>query len=129
MKNNNPGNIRLSAVKYQGEVASSDSAFKQFSTVAWGYRAVFMLLYTYQVKHGLNTIRQMIGRYAPPLENNTSAYVDFVAIRSGIGADEQIDTLFRAQMVALVCAISRMENGVNAVVADVEAGWELFREL
>ena len=128
LKNNNPGNIRLSGVKYRGEVPSADPAFKQFAAMAWGYRAVFMLLYTYQMKHGLNTVRQMISRYAPPSENHTDAYVEFVACHSGIGADEKIDTLSRTQMIPVVCAVSRMENGVPAVVVDVEAGWTLFRE-
>ena len=128
LKNNNPGNIRQSAVKYRGEVPSTDPAFKQFAAVAWGYRAVFMLLYTYQVRHGLHTIREMIVRYAPPNENRTDIYVDFVSRCAGVEADGKLDTLSRTQMIPVVSAISRMENGTEAVAADVEAGWTLFRE-
>lgn len=126
LKNNNPGNIRLSAIRYQGETASSDAAFKRFESAAWGYRAMFVLLYTYQLKHGLNTLRGMIGRYAPPCENDTARYVNFVAYRAGISADQPLDTLSRAQMLPVVCAMSRMENGVEARAEDAEAGWELF---
>lgn len=128
LKNNNPGNIRCSGVRYKGEVSVSGGSFKAFETPAWGYRAVFMLLHTYRVRHGLNNLRQMIARYAPPCENHTDAYVEFVSRRTGIAADERIDTLSRQQMVPVVCAISRMENGVEAVDADVEAGWTLFSE-
>lgn len=126
LKNNNPGNIRLSAVRYKGETASSDTVFKRFENAAWGYRAMFVLMHTYQLKHGLTTLREMIGRYAPPCENDTPRYVNFVANSAGLGADESIDTLSRAQMLPVVCAMSRMENGVEARVEDAEAGWELF---
>ena len=69
LANNNPGNIRRSKVRYKGEVQPSrDPSFKQFESLAWGYRAVFMLLHTYRVRHGLRTIREMISRWAPPSE-------------------------------------------------------------
>lgn len=127
LRNNNPGNIRQSGTKYAGEVRPSrDRAFKQFETMAYGYRAMFMLLYTYQKRHGLNTIRQMIGRYAPPVENHTDAYIDTVARRSGIGADTRITTTYGDVMIPIVSAMSYVENGVPAVAADVRAGWELF---
>ena len=42
LSNCNPGNIRQSKVRYKGEVQPSrDPAFKQFESLAWGYRAVF----------------------------------------------------------------------------------------
>lgn len=126
LRNNNPGNIRLSAVRYKGEVASSDSAFKRFESAAWGYRAMFVLLHTYRLKHGLGTLRGIISRYAPPCENDTARYVDFVARRADTDPDEPLDTLSRERMVSVVCAMSRMENGAEARAEDVEAGWELF---
>ena len=72
LRNNNPGNIRLSDTLYVGEKESNDPEFKQFTSMAYGYRAMFMLLYTYQVRYGLNTIWGMISRYAPENENNTT---------------------------------------------------------
>lgn len=47
-------------------------------------------------------------------------------MRSGIGADEIISTRNEVQMVKIVAAMSFVENGVPAVMADVEAGWNLF---
>ena len=62
LSNCNPGNIRQSKVRYKGEVQPSrDPAFKQFESLAWGYRAVFVLLHTYRVRHGLRTVRGMIS--------------------------------------------------------------------
>lgn len=126
LRNFNPGNIRLSGTRYRGETASRDRAFKCFESMAWGYRAMFVLLHTYRKRHGLGTVREMISRYAPPSENFTGAYVDFVAASAGVGADESIDTADREVMLGVVKAMSRIENGVDAVTADVEAGWELF---
>ena len=69
LANCNPGNIRQSKVRYKGEVRPSrDPAFKQFESLAWGYRAIFVLLHTYRVRHGLRSIREMISRWAPPSE-------------------------------------------------------------
>lgn len=126
LRNNNPGNIRLSQTKYKGEVESTDKAFKQFCGVKWGYRAMFVLLHTYQKRHNLNTIRQMILRYAPPTENFTAGYVKYVAEQSGLGADQTVDALCAAHMLPIVAAMSQIENGKSAVMSDIEQGWELF---
>ena len=89
LSNCNPGNIRQSKVRYKGEVQPSrDPAFKQFESLAWGYRAVFVLLHTYRVRHGLRTVRGMISRWAPPVENHTEAYIRAVAADTGIDPDE-----------------------------------------
>ena len=127
LANRNPGNIRQSAVRYKGEVRPShDPAFKQFETLAWGYRAIFVLLDTYRVRHGLRTIAEMITRWAPPVENHTQAYIRAVADRTGIAPDRPLDTRDRRTMVPVAAAISFVENGVAADMAEVEKGWELF---
>ena len=85
LSNRNPGNIRQSAVRYKGEVRPSrDPAFKQFESMPWGYRAIFVLLDTYRIRHGLDTIRGMISRWAPPSENHTEIYIRAVADAVGI---------------------------------------------
>ncbi len=94
--------------------------------MAWGYRAMFVLLDTYKRRHGCDTLRQMIDRYAPPVENNTVAYINTVASRSHVAPDSRISTDNREVMVPIVSAMSFVENGVPAVAADVEAGWKLF---
>lgn len=66
LRNRNPGNIRRSSVRYKGETEGSDTAFKTFRTMAWGYRAMFVLLHTYRVRHGIATLRGMIARWLRP---------------------------------------------------------------
>ena len=127
LRNNNPGNIRRSRVRYKGEVRPSrDPDFKEFSTMAYGYRAVFVLLDTYRSRYGLTTIRQMLNRYAPPTENFTEGYVRFVADYAGVMPDEVIDPRSERDMIPIVAAMSKIENGVAANIEDVERGWELF---
>lgn len=127
LSNRNPGNIRQSAVRYKGEVRPSrDPAFKQFESMPWGYRAIFVLLDTYRIRHGLETIRGMISRWAPPSENRTEAYIRAVADDTGLDPDKPLDTRDRKTMVPLAASISRVENGVQAETAEVERGWALF---
>ena len=126
LRNNNPGNIRLSNTRYLGEVDSTDSAFKQFKSIAYGYRAMFVLLHTYQRKHHLNTIAEMISRYAPAVENHTEKYIKAVSDWSGVPATSRITATNGDIMVPIVAAMSRVENGVFAHMPDVVEGWDLF---
>ncbi len=129
LNNRNPGNIRQSKGRYKGEVRPSrDPAFKQFETMAWGYRAIFVPLHTYRTRHGLRTIAAMIARWAPPSENKTELYIRTVSRRSGIPADRPLDTRDRRTMIPIAAAISFVENGTAADMHDVEKGWELFAD-
>ena len=126
IRNCNPGNIRQSGIFYRGEVQpSQDAHFKQFATMAWGYRAMFVLLDTYRKRYGLNTLRGMISRYAPPTENNTESYIAAITEWTGLSADEPLDTRSRRVMVPIVMAMSRIENGIPARCLEVEEGFDL----
>ena len=126
LRNNNPGNIRLSAVKYIGEVQpSKDKSFKTFQSMAYGYRAMFVVLRTYYNNYRLNTIAKMINRWAPTNENDTSAYINTVSRLSGV--DKSAVLKFdRVTMVKIVAAMSYVENGAHSDMVSVEKGWELL---
>lgn len=126
-RNFNPGNIRQSDVAYTGEVEpSKDPAFKQFRTMSLGYRAMFVLLHTYSVKYHLKTLREMIERYAPPTENNTTEYVNFVSSRTKVADISTVDTMNERQMIPIVVAMARVENGSDPDMDEVRQGWDLF---
>ena len=126
LRNCNPGNIRRSGVHYRGEVVpGSDAEFKQFESMAYGYRAIFVLLDTYRRRYGLRNIRAMISRYAPPTENHTALYIEAVCDLAGVLPDEEIDTRSRHVMVPIVAAMSRVENGCIARRTEVEEGFTL----
>lgn len=127
LRNHNPGNIRHSSDRFRGEVyPSTDTAFKQFTSDEWGYRAIFVVLGTYHRRHGLRTMGAMIRRWAPPSENATEAYIRAVTRLTGLAADAEIDPSSRDEMVRLAAAISEVENGRPADLEAVARGWELY---
>ena len=136
LRNNNPLNIRLSKDRWQGQVlpsGSGEGAFCQFESMEWGWRAAFYLLTrNYFRKHGLQTIRGIIARWAPPQDhNNTEAYIRNVCKRTGIGPDEPlgIPSEKPARWMMLGIAMAIQENGIDSLDwFAMLRGWELLRE-
>lgn len=127
LRNCNPGNIRLGSCRWIGEIRpSQDEAFCQFRDMKHGYRALLRLLQNYRCKHGLKSIADMIRRWAPASENNTNAYIIDVCRQMQMPSSYVIDIEDKDSMCALAAAISRHENGVDAVMSDVYAGWDLL---
>ena len=113
-------------MRYKGETESDDAAFKTFASTAWGYRAMFVLLHTYRVRHRIATLRGMIARWAPPSENDTGAYLRTVVRRSGVDPAAEIDTRDGPTMTRIAAAMARVENGVEPDEAEIAEGWRLF---
>lgn len=110
IRNCNPGNIRHGD-PWQGLAKDQpDKDFATFASAAYGIRALARTLITYQDKYGLRTIRQIIGRWAPPKENDTNAYVRAVAVQTGRAANDRLDMQSYADLRPLVEAIIRHEN-------------------
>lgn len=130
LRNNNPGNIRNSdATDWQGEVPASkkqDNTFEEFEDMAHGYRALIKLLQNYRRKYGCQTIADFISRWAPRTENNTSGYISRVCKEMQVPTTYVPDVEDKATMCAFAAAISQVENGVPAVMSDVESGWNLL---
>jgi len=126
IRNNNPGNIRHGD-SWQGLAPEQpDSAFCTFVSPAYGIRAMGRILRNYQRKYGLNTVRGIISRWAPPTENDTEAYVLHVAEKLGVGADDAIDV--DSLLAPLVGAIIHHENGQCPYdAATIARGVELAR--
>lgn len=128
LRNNNPGNIRRSGEKWKGlKPIQEDKDFFQFRSRGYGYRALIRTLQTYRSKYGVYTIADMIRRWAPPIENDTSAYIRRVCQRLMVPTDYIPDTGDKATMCAIAAAISLVENGREAVMEEVEDGWRLLQ--
>lgn len=112
IRNNNPGNIRRNGDPWQGLAErQSDVEFFTFKTSIYGIRALARTLITYQDKHSLRTIRQIISRWAPPVENNTNAYVRAVSADARLDADQPLDLHRFDHLLPLTKAIIHHENG------------------
>lgn len=113
IRNNNPGNIDfVPRYKWQGLAAPpTDGRFCVFKTPFDGIRAIARTLITYEKQHGCNTIREIIERWAPDLENNTAAYIAAVSAATGFGPDQELDMESYEHQVGIVKAIINHENG------------------
>jgi hypothetical protein len=112
IRNNNPGNIRLSPnVHWFGQSADqADGSFVQFDMPEYGIRAIVRIMHSYQ-RLGINTIKDVINRWAPPNENDSAAYVDAVCKGCNKSATEVV--VLNDIMPELVNAIIWHENGDN----------------
>lgn len=112
VRNNNPGNIKISATKWQGKVTpSNDPVFETFQTPEYGVRALAKIILSDSVQ-GINTIHKIIGRYAPAGDfNDTEAYEKAVCEHIQVNADDVLDVDHYDTMYALVGAIILHENG------------------
>jgi hypothetical protein len=121
IRNNNPGNIRWGD-EWQGLVSAekrTDKDFCQFTTPEHGIRAIVVILLNYGKKPGQNgigntgidTVREVISRWAPPNENNTEAYINAVAKKVGVAPNTPIMLRNYLTMKAMVESIITHENG------------------
>lgn len=124
-KNCNPGNIEKSKDVFQGEVRPSrDKRFKQFESMAYGYRAMFVTLDTYR-KRGRDTIQKIITAWAPSVENHTEHYINCVEKWSGVDRNLSLTDQDGEEYIKIVAAMSKMENGTAPDMADVLTGFRL----
>lgn len=99
VRNNNPGNLE-----------DRHGQFRKFSSMIKGESALSSDIDTKIDRDGLNSIRQIISKYAPKADHNdTDAYIADVSKRLGIDADDPLTS--REQRAQLVDAIVHHEQG------------------
>lgn len=119
IKNNNPGNIRMSSVPWIGQAGKDSHGMVIFSSSLFGIRALGKNLKTYQEKYGINTIHGFISRWAPPGNednNNTKNYIHYVSNFLDIKEDKKISITNPEDLPLLqklVKGIIMFENGMN----------------
>ena len=121
IRNNNPLNIRRSADRWEGaRIEQTDPSFVQFESLAYGYRAAWKVLESYW-KHFHRTqqyfnVENIICRWAPPVENETKAYIHAVLRLSGLGGKENLPQPSRGvdteRLVKLMAAMTTIECGI-----------------
>lgn len=114
VRNRNPGNIDYNpANQWQGQLKPDptiEKRFARFDAPENGIRALGKLLLTYQRKHGLTTVKAIISRWAPSVENDTAAYVRAVEANTGTAPGAEVDLTIPAVMRGFIKAIIRHEN-------------------
>jgi len=107
IRNQNPGNIRKGDDWDGLSEVQDDPEFCTFDAPVMGIRAMAKILLTYQRKYALWSVAGMIGRWAPPSENDTVSYVAHVAEAMGVEPDWEIDLTeipdsFRAMLETMI---------------------------
>lgn len=121
VRNNNPLNIRhTSSNQWQG-AAGDDGSFVIFESPEYGFRAAYKLLKNYDEKYGINTLSDIVKRWAPAEDNNhTDAYIAYLA--------EKLDKwtftpVFDYEMPELLFYMAEFEGAKGAfTLAQVEKG-------
>lgn len=121
---NNPGNLKFTRDRWQGlddppfvVNKGSGKKFFRFKSPAYGIRAVARTLITYQDKRladdgsAIDTVREIVTRWAPPEFNDTESYITDVLKRAKINRGAHVDLDDFDTMEAIVKAIIHHENG------------------
>lgn len=117
VRNNNPGDLETGdhwqGLMPQDELteAQKHERFAVFESPEWGFRALVILLKNYKILYGIDTVQKVVDRFAPPTENNTSAYATFVAGKLGVDRQAKINTTIPKVMFGLAKAITQYETG------------------
>lgn len=130
MRNNNPLNLRRTSSAWLGllgrhEVKQWDDEFCQFANIEWGIRAAAITMRTYIKKYRLNTVQSIIMRWAPPTENNTSAYLATVSAHLTFSPLEPLRWEQRDRICALLRAMAYVETGQWLFMDTVKRGYDL----
>jgi hypothetical protein len=84
--------------------------------MASGFRATGIILQTYNKYHFNHsmTLKQMITRWAPPSENDTKSYIEFMEQNTGFSAEDVIDTGDNEVLFEVIRAMTKLEIGATA---------------
>ena len=118
---NNVFNIRYNKRNHWQGQTGSFRGFCNFDTRDNAIRACFVLLVHY-IRNGYDTYRKIIYRFAPPKENDSEAYLNFVC-KASIAAlpdtDPDKEVALYDDLLRLMCKMAKMENGVDIGVLDI----------
>lgn len=129
MRNNNPGNIRVSSSPWKGKLTihpeNTDKRFEVFKDFIFGIRAMIKTLQSYNTKHGITTIAGIVNRWAPAADgNNVTNYISSIVNATGFSDDEEI-VFNRENLMGIVRAMADVESGRKETVSvtDFNTAW------
>lgn len=118
LRNNNPGNFKMSAANWQGKVPQADNTdgtFQQYYFFPMGVRMMIKELKNNYINAGYDTITTLLNRYDPPGNTN---YINYVSQQMGIGVNKPL-VADKETLRKLVKAIARFENGYTGIAEAV----------
>ena len=127
IRNKNPGNLDYNAAAFErdpwvGEVGIEvhpTPRFTTFESSVFGIRALARTLLTYyrhrKAADGspIDTVQEVIDRWAPASENDTDSYAEIVARAVGVEKGAEINIEDPEILATLVMSIIRHENAAQ----------------
>ena len=106
VRNNNPLNIKAIKTPWKGQIGTDRHGHAVFDDPAYGIRAAANVLINYYLRHGLDTLNGVVGRFCT---GNREQYVAYLSRRLGLRPDESFNILDR--LPELLQAMARFESG------------------
>ena len=108
LKNRNYLNIKQlsNGDKWQGSLGVDEHGHVIFESPAWSIRAGALVLKSYERKHGLKTVKQLVHRFA---EGNREPYIKHLCKALGVKPDQKIS--FTKHLPELLKAMVVFETG------------------
>lgn len=117
-KNNNPGNLRFAG---QRGASQGVGGFARFESPEAGWSAMLAQV-DLDSRRG-HTVDSFINKYAPPVENDTNHYLDFVTKEAGIDRGAKLADVDRRKLAK---AMAKLESGTivdpKVALAEQETG-------
>lgn len=124
VRNKNLLNVRPNVDKDDPWLGQSgvNKNYAVFESVDMGIRAGDKVLTTYGTKHNINTVEEVLKRFAPAADNNdTEAYIKHVSNKTGFARDEEIDLSDSSVRDALLSAMVKQETGEDVSAGQIRA--------
>lgn len=116
-RNNNPGNIEYGAFAKSMGATGSDGRFAIFPDLITGTSAMAALLGRYG-SQGLDTIDEIIEKWAPSKENPVTAsggYAGFLAGKMGVGRKQKLDMTNQNTIAQLISGIGLLDSRIDPI--------------
>ena len=131
IRNDTPLNIRKGCAWAGMREVQTDPSFVQFKSMQYGLRAGFRLMKNHITgfngkRPKFNTIAKLISVWAPPSENATNKYIDFVCQYAKMQPNDIILETNQKQMCAIARAMAFVENGIWIDEKIIESAWFLI---
>lgn len=113
IRNNNPGNLNFAKQKdavLETTKPGIKARFAKFSSAEAGITALRDQLLLYNSR-GINTVAGVIGKWAPPSENDTKSYYTGVAHSLGVSPYQPLGQFTPRILAGMMHAIINIENG------------------
>ncbi|UAN57991.1 lytic transglycosylase [Serratia sp. JSRIV004] len=120
IRNNNPGNLNFVGQSGATLETHATPRFARFESAFEGFTALGKQIKAYYTGTSkaagyqkLQSVEDIISRFAPPKENNTQKYIDKLSKMMGVGRGETLNIHDPQVLAMLMNGITQIENGKN----------------